>query len=108
MPRGGRLHGPRLLSKNAIASGAGAMVHGAAFGEPVMGLFDMWREARGNVMRKEFEDVMGRIRTANDPSRRAFFNNVEQTIEPLRAAHGTASPNERKAILKQCKRSGNE
>jgi hypothetical protein len=73
-----------------------------------MGIFDLWREARGNVMRKEFEDVMTRVRSANAPALRAFYNNVEQTIEPLREAYRPASAAERKALLKECRRSATE
>jgi hypothetical protein len=73
-----------------------------------MGLFDMWREARGNVMRQEFEDVMVRVRGANQYAMRGFFNNVAQTIEQLRDAYGPASPSERKTILKHCRKSMSE
>ena len=73
-----------------------------------MGLFDMWREARGNVMRKELEDVMARMRTANDHARSAFFNNVEQTIGLLREAYRPASASERKAILRECRKSASQ
>lgn len=73
-----------------------------------MGLFDTWREARGDVMRKEFADVMTRIRTANPHALSAFYNNVEQTIEPLREAYRPASAAERKAILKESRRSATE
>jgi len=85
-----------------------AMMHGESLTERVMGLFDMWREARGNVLRQQFDDAMMRLKGANEPAMRAFFNNVEQTIEPLREAYGPASPSERKAILKHCRKSMNE
>lgn len=68
-----------------------------------MGVFDLWREARGNVMRKELDDVLSRMRKANDPARSAFLNNVGQTIGPLRDSYGRASTSERKLLLKQCR-----
>jgi hypothetical protein len=76
--------------------------------EGVMGLFDMWRQARGTVMRKELDDVMARVRAANPHALSAFYNNVEQTIEPLRGAYRPGSTAERKAILKECHRSATE
>lgn len=73
-----------------------------------MGIFDMWREARGNVMRKELADLLARMSKANDPALSAFYNNVEQTIEPLREAYRPASASERKTLLKQCRKSAEE
>jgi hypothetical protein len=70
-----------------------------------MGLFDMWRGARGNVLRRSFDDVMVRVIGVDYPEMQAFFNNVDQTIEPLREAYNAASPRERKALLKQCGKS---
>ncbi len=76
--------------------------------ERVMGLFDMWREARGNVLRKQFDDAMMRLKGANEPAMSAFFSNVEATIEGLRELYRTASDSERKAILKHCRKSMNQ
>lgn len=59
-----------------------------------MSILDRWREARGNVMRKELEDAMARMRGANESARSAFFNNVDQTIGHLKkcmAQHQQAS-----------------
>ncbi len=52
----------------------------------VMGLFDMWREARGNVVRKELEDVLARTQDTSQYARFSFLNNFSQAIEP----HGCA------------------
>jgi hypothetical protein len=49
-----------------------------------MGLLNMWREARGTVMRRQLEDVPIRLRGANQAAMHAFYNNVWQTIEELR------------------------
>lgn len=66
-----------------------------------MGIFDRWHEARGTVMRKEFEDAMARMRNANEPARRAFLNNIHQTIDDIVAFYTPASPSERRQFLKQ-------
>lgn len=73
-----------------------------------MGLFRMWREARGNVMRKEFDDIRARIQTANEPARRAFFNNLLATIEDVQAAYDIGSDAERKKLLRECKKAAHE
>jgi hypothetical protein len=44
-----------------------------------MGLFDRWRRSRGTVMRKEYDDVIARMRKADDHALEAFYNNVDQT-----------------------------
>ena len=73
-----------------------------------MGILDRWREARSNVMRQEFEDTMARLRNANESAMSAFFNNVEQTIEPLKEMYGPASERERKALMKHCRKSARQ
>ena len=66
---------------------------------------DLFEEARGGVMRKEFEDAMARIGAAN---RWAVYNIVQQTIGPLREAYGAASAHRREAILEECRKSATE
>jgi hypothetical protein len=66
-----------------------------------VGILDMWREARGTVMRKEFEDTMARMKDANPSARSAFLNNVHQTIDNVVESYSPASNVERKAFLKQ-------
>ena len=51
----------------------------------------MWRQARGAVMRKEYEDVMARMEGANKFAKSAFFNNVGQTVDTIVATYATAS-----------------
>jgi hypothetical protein len=70
-----------------------------------MSILDMWREARGDVMRREFDDAITRIRNANETARSAFFNNIDQTIGPLKEMYGPASASERKQLLKHCRNS---
>ena len=73
-----------------------------------MSILDRWREARGNVMRKEFEDVIMRMRSANESAKSAYLNNVDQTIEALKEEYGPASASDRKTLLKNCKKSANQ
>jgi hypothetical protein len=65
----------------------------------------MWREARGSVLRQQFDDVMMRIKGANYPAMRGFYGNIEGTIEELREAYNAASSSEHKAILEHCRKS---
>ena len=58
---------------------------------------DLFEEARGGVMRKEFKDTMARIGAAN---RWAVYNNVQQIIGPLREAYGPASTHRRENFLR--------
>jgi hypothetical protein len=74
-----------------------------AQGVMTVGILDMWREARGAVLRKEYEDTMARMRDANEPARSAFLNNVHQTIDHVLSLYSTASKSERKAFLKQAR-----
>lgn len=66
-----------------------------------MGILDMWRQARGAVLRREYDDAMFRMRDANDSARAAFLNNLAQTIDSVVATYSSASKSERKALLKQ-------
>ena len=52
----------------------------------------MWREARGSVLRKEYEDAMARMRDANRQARSAFLNNIHQTVDEVVASYSAASP----------------
>lgn len=65
-------------------------------------------EACADVMRQQLGDILSRMHAANEPALHAVYNNVEQTIEPLREAYQPATPRERKAILKQCRKSVSE
>jgi hypothetical protein len=61
----------------------------------------MWRQARGTVLRKEYDDIMERMRDANTAARSAFLNNVNQTIGDITTTYSSASDAERKTLLKQ-------
>src|ERR1035437_1172517 len=70
-------------------------------GGMTVGILDMWREAHGAVLRKEYEDVMARMRDANPPAKAAFLNNVHQTIDHVIGFYSSASVPGRKAFLKK-------
>jgi hypothetical protein len=54
-----------------------------------MGLLDMWGQARGAVMRKEYENILARMEDANAPAWRAFLNNVVRGIDALYVRQAT-------------------
>jgi hypothetical protein len=68
----------------------------------------MWREARGAVLRREYEDTMARMRGANQDARAAFLNNINQTIEHVVAVYSAASESEREALLNDARTSALE
>lgn len=72
-----------------------------------MGIFDLWREARGNVMRKELADVRARLRNANEPALRGFYGRVEE-IENIREVYRAARDTERKQLLKEARKSSSQ
>ena len=54
-------------------------------------------------MRREYQDAILRMRTANEAVWRGFNNNLVQTVDHVLEAYEPASASERKAILKQCR-----
>lgn len=80
------------------------MVVGFASYESKMSILRLWREARGRVLRKEYEDVIARMRNANQSSRSAFLNNIDQTAEEALAFYTSASNSERKAFLRRARK----
>jgi hypothetical protein len=73
-----------------------------------VGILDMSREARGAVLRREYEDAMARMRDANDAAKSAFLNNIQQTIEHVVDVYSAASESERKALLEDARTSALE
>jgi len=69
-----------------------------------MGILSLWRQARGRVLRKEYEDVIARMRNANQSARAAFLNNIDQTAEEVLAHYTSASNSERKAFLRRARK----
>ena len=69
-----------------------------------MGIIDKWHEARGAILRKEFADVMARMRDANPAARSAFLNNVHQTIDRVIGFYSSASVPGRKAFLQKMRK----
>jgi hypothetical protein len=73
-----------------------------------VGILDKWREARGAVIRKEYEDVIARMRGANPAARSAFLNNIHQTIDQVIGRYSSASKSERKVFLESMRKSSLE
>jgi hypothetical protein len=73
-----------------------------------VGILNMWREARGAVLRKEYEDAMARMDGANDAAKRAFLNNIAQTADIVVNHYSAASPAERKSLLKEMRKASLE
>jgi hypothetical protein len=73
-----------------------------------MGIRDLWRQARGVVLRREYEDLMARMNGANVHARRAFLNNIEQTIDDVVATYSAASERERRAFSKEFQKAAKE
>jgi hypothetical protein len=59
-------------------------------------------------MRKELDDLLARVRGANEWALSAFYNNIEQTIEPLREVYRPATAGDRKVLLRECKKAAVE
>jgi hypothetical protein len=64
-----------------------------------MGMLDMWRQARGTVLRKEYEDTIARMQDSNAPAKSAFLFQVHQTIDAVVEAYSSASTSDRKTLL---------
>jgi hypothetical protein len=77
-------------------------------GEIDVGILGIWREARGAVLRKEYEHAMARMRDANSSAKSAFLNNVHQTIDHVIESYSSASNSERKAFLKEARKAALE
>jgi hypothetical protein len=65
----------------------------------------MWREARGAVLRREYEDVMALMKGANEVAYSGFLNNINQTIDEVNDAYAAASTSGRKALLVELRNS---
>ncbi len=64
----------------------------------------MGRQARGAVLRKEYEDIMARMRDANESARSAFLTNIHQTIDHVIGYYCSASMSRRKAFLEKMRK----
>jgi hypothetical protein len=65
-------------------------------------------QARGGILRKEFEDVMARVRGASPAARSAFLINVHQTIDHVIGFYSSASVPGRKAFLEKMRKASLE
>lgn len=77
-------------------------------GGTTVGILDVQREARGGVLRREYEDTMARMRDADAAARSAFLNNIHQTIEHVVTVYSAASESEREALLEDARTSALE
>jgi len=68
------------------------------------GILDMRREARGAILRKEFDDVVARMRDADPFDKSAFQKHVHQTIDRVIGFYSSASVPRRKTFLKKMRR----
>ena len=64
----------------------------------------MWREARGNVMRKELDDLMVRVRNANESAMRTILHQINVTHSDTLEGYKLASDRQRKTLLKDCRK----
>jgi hypothetical protein len=72
-----------------------------------MGILSMWREARGTVMRNEYEDAMARMKGANDVARRGFFNEIVAVGE-ITPSYASMSKSERKVFAESVRKKTKE
>jgi hypothetical protein len=66
------------------------------------------REARGAVLRREYEDVMARIRDAEPSAKAAFLNKVHHTIDHVIGFYSFATVLGRKAFLRKMRKASLE
>jgi hypothetical protein len=59
------------------------------------------REARGDVLRKEFNDLKRRIDSADSGSKSTCFNHIRATFGPVSEGYALASSADRERILKE-------
>jgi hypothetical protein len=69
-----------------------------------VGILSMWREARGSVLRQQLDDLLARMRNANDHARFAFLTYINQTVDEVVAFYTRASPAERKKFMKAARK----
>ena len=69
-----------------------------------MGIWNVWLETRGTVIRREFEDAIAKTPGDRTPARFAFLNHVTQTHGAMLKLYSAASPSERRAIMRCAKR----
>ncbi len=67
-------------------------------------MLDRWREGRGAVLRKEYDDIMGRMRDADESARAAFLAHIHHTIDHVIGYYCSASMSRRKAFLEKMRK----
>jgi hypothetical protein len=59
------------------------------------------REVRGDVLRREYDDLKRRIDAADDQAKSACFNHIRSTFRPVSDGYALASSADRERILKE-------
>jgi hypothetical protein len=67
-------------------------------------MLDRWREAGGAILRQEYEDIMARMRDANESAKSAFLNIIHQTIDHVIGYYFSASVPRRKTFLEKMRK----
>ena len=67
-------------------------------------MLDLWREARGKVLRKRWDGLMQRVDHIDDPARVACLDYIKWKFEPLSQRYGKASKADRKRISRQVRK----
>jgi len=65
-----------------------------------MGILNLWREDRGNVLRKQFDDLKQRMDAADADAKLACFNCIKSTANDVSGGYADASSADRKQILR--------
>ena len=65
-----------------------------------MGILNLWREERGNVLRKQFDDLKQRMDAADADAKLACFNCIKSTANDVSGGYADASSADRKQILR--------
>lgn len=68
----------------------------------------MWREARGAVLLREYEDIIARMSDAGPSARAAFFNKIYQTIDHVIGFYSSASVPRRKTFIDKMRKASLE
>ena len=73
-----------------------------------MGIFDLWKEARGTVLKNDYEDIVARLNNANPVSWKAYHRKLREVVKDYQPPYEIASQSERKRFLKECRQSSAE
>ena len=66
-----------------------------------MGILDMWKEARGAVLKRDYEEIVTRMRDSNSTTRKAYLSKFREITKEYLPFYEAASPTDRKRFLKE-------